>query len=59
MGILLIGNGFDLAHKLPTTYKDFLDFSTRLMLIYTLSEETTLKEYSEKAKGINPKLQIV
>lgn len=26
MDILLIGNGFDLAHDLPTTYKDFLDF---------------------------------
>lgn len=24
MNILLIGNGFDLAHGLPTTYKDFL-----------------------------------
>lgn len=24
--ILIIGNGFDLAHKLPTTYKDFLKF---------------------------------
>lgn len=26
MKILIIGNGFDLAHSLPTTYKDFLDF---------------------------------
>lgn len=26
MDILLIGNGFDLAHELPTTYKAFLDF---------------------------------
>lgn len=26
MNILVIGNGFDLAHGLPTTYKDFLDF---------------------------------
>lgn len=25
MKILLIGNGFDLAHKLPTKYSDFLD----------------------------------
>ena len=23
MNILIIGNGFDLAHGLPTTYKDF------------------------------------
>ena len=26
MNILLIGNGFDLAHGLPTTYRDFLGF---------------------------------
>lgn len=30
MDILLIGNGFDLAHKLPTTYKDFLDFLEKI-----------------------------
>ncbi len=26
MNILVIGNGFDIAHGLPTTYKDFLKF---------------------------------
>jgi len=26
MNILVIGNGFDLAHGLPTKYKDFLEF---------------------------------
>lgn len=26
MNILIIGNGFDLAHGLPTIYKDFLEF---------------------------------
>lgn len=26
MNILLIGNGFDIAHGLPTRYQDFLDF---------------------------------
>lgn len=26
MNMLIIGNGFDLAHKLPTSYKDFLQF---------------------------------
>ncbi len=24
MNILIIGNGFDIAHNLPTKYKDFL-----------------------------------
>lgn len=27
--ILLIGNGFDLAHGLPTSYSYFLDFCDR------------------------------
>ena len=27
MNILVLGNGFDLAHELPTTYKKFLDFT--------------------------------
>ena len=26
MNILVIGNGFDLAHGLPTKYEDFLEF---------------------------------
>ena len=26
MNILIIGNGFDLAHGLPTTYSDVLNF---------------------------------
>lgn len=26
MNILVIGNGFDIAHGLPTSYKDFLQF---------------------------------
>lgn len=26
MKVLVIGNGFDLEHGLPTKYKDFLDF---------------------------------
>ena len=26
MNILVIGNGFDLAHGLPTKYRDFLKF---------------------------------
>lgn len=30
MNILIIGNGFDLAHKLPTQYPAFLKFITIL-----------------------------
>lgn len=29
MNILVIGNGFDLAHGLQTTYKDFLNFCNK------------------------------
>lgn len=28
MNLLVVGNGFDLAHDLPTRYSDFLDFMT-------------------------------
>lgn len=28
MNVLVLGNGFDLLHQLPTTYKDFIDFTT-------------------------------
>lgn len=27
MNILVLGNGFDLAHDLPTSYRAFLDFT--------------------------------
>ncbi len=34
MNILVIGNGFDLAHGLPTRYTDFLDFVNKFIEIY-------------------------
>ena len=33
MNILVIGNGFDLAHDLPTRYQDFLGFVERFLNI--------------------------
>lgn len=33
--LLILGNGFDLAHELPTTYSDFLEFSKRFNQIFT------------------------
>lgn len=45
MEILLIGNGFDLEHELPTTYKDFLEFCKRSRKIYTLIETVDPNEY--------------
>lgn len=32
MDILIIGNGFDLAHGLKTSYKDFLKFCNKKRL---------------------------
>ena len=34
MNILVIGNGFDLAHELPTSYQDFLRFMDRYLFDY-------------------------
>lgn len=32
MNILIIGNGFDLAHGLPTKYTDFLEFCYKIKI---------------------------
>ena len=40
--VLVIGNGFDIAHGLPTTYKDFLDYVESNKRIY--EKVTKLKE---------------
>lgn len=45
MNILIIGNGFDLAHGLPTKYGDFLDFCKKLKMIYTNSSEVSYEDY--------------
>lgn len=43
--ILLIGNGFDLAHKLPTQYKDFLEFCEKINTIYATDENLGSEGY--------------
>lgn len=45
MKILVIGNGFDLAHGLPTSYIDFLEFCKRARNIYTYSNSAFTKQY--------------
>ncbi|MCI8484500.1 MAG: hypothetical protein HFH41_09185 [Lachnospiraceae bacterium] len=45
MNILIIGNGFDLAHGLPTKYGDFLDFCEKARRIYTFCEDASLNDY--------------
>lgn len=48
MNILLIGNGFDLAHGLPTKYRDFLEFCERAKRIYTFQKDASLNDYKSK-----------
>ena len=45
MNILIIGNGFDLAHGLPTKYDNFLDFCVKARKIYTFREDASLNDY--------------
>ena len=45
MKILLIGNGFDLEHNLPTSYKNFLEFCKRTDRIFTCVDTVTNDEY--------------
>ena len=49
MEILLIGNGFDLAHGLPTKYRDFLDFCQGIEILYS-DNFTSLEDYNKKLK---------
>ncbi len=48
MNILVLGNGFDLAHGLPTSYKDFLTFCKKIKTLYEYSECVSQAEYKEK-----------
>ena len=48
MKILLIGNGFDLAHGLPTSYKNFLDFCSRVRKIYEFAPNIPLAKYKQE-----------
>lgn len=51
MNILVLGNGFDLAHGLPTSYKDFLVFCKKIQTLYKYDESISQGEY--KAKEID------
>ncbi len=55
MNILVIGNGFDLAHELPTTYKDFLEF----VQVYEEYYKTGIAESKEKSVDSDIKKYIV
>lgn len=62
MKILVIGNGFDLAHGLPTKYKDFLDFLSLIKVMsgyhgYKKIFETTQLNESSIDKHIKQYIQ--
>lgn len=42
MNLLVLGNGFDLLHGLPTTYKDFIDFTTLFRMLLEKNDITKL-----------------
>ena len=53
MKILILGNGYDLAHNLPTSYQDFLKFTNLVKTIYQVSwlKEKDNPEISNKIKN--------
>lgn len=52
MEILLIGNGFDLAHGLPTRYRDFLDFCQGIEILFS-EDFASFADYERKLeKGL-------
>lgn len=48
MNILVIGNGFDLEHGLPTKYKDFLDFMQGINILSNNKNVITDEYFSEQ-----------
>lgn len=58
MNILVIGNGFDLAHGLPTTYADFMGFIEYFNIFYD-SDAININrtKYAEDFKKLNEKVQ--
>lgn len=55
MNILIIGNGFDLAHGLPTKYEDFLDFCYAIE--YICDREISI--YPENIDNIEEKIEEI
>lgn len=56
MNILILGNGFDLAHGLPTKYTDFLEFVKRIKIMMTIRNKKL--RYSKFAKEHLTDLEI-
>lgn len=52
VNILVIGNGFDLAHHLPTQYSNFLDF----VKAFNEPDDSQYHKFIDRTKEINPNL---
>ena len=48
MNILIIGNGFDLAHGLPTKYTDFLEFVKRIKIISSNKRKPNFSRFKKE-----------
>lgn len=52
MDILMIGNGFDLAHGLPTRYIDFLEWVKKYQQFYSYAKSSRTARYREEKEPI-------
>lgn len=59
MNILLIGNGFDLAHELPTKYGDFLEWVKVIRQVSIIENGATLKDVDWGKTNIQVKEFII
>lgn len=57
MNILVIGNGFDLAHGLPTKYTDFLKFVEVIMQVIKMNSNDSVHKIDWK--DINTKIECI
>ena len=55
MNFLVLGNGFDIEHNLPTTYDDFLNFLNNGEEYFKEFTSVRSKEYVESLKNKLPK----
>jgi hypothetical protein len=53
MNILILGNGFDLAHQLKTTYTDFLDCCKKYPSNGLISEDDNINSEFKDIIGTN------
>ncbi len=54
--VLVIGNGFDLYHKLPTSYMDYLSFAKNWNVFYEVFTTSPTKENKPKRNLISVRL---